>query len=224
VQENFYPASYTNVISVGSLNSTDQKSDFSTYGKVDVSAPGEDILSTKSSLGTAYGYDYGNGTSFAAPFVSALAAHLLLINQGASPQRIRDIIEHTADDVGSTGYDNQTGWGRVNFVKALSNGVVIQANNLKTYNWPNPFSPDKDLFTNITFVIVSPQDVKIEIFDGGGTRVWHKDIDGKDVRYGYNTITWDARNMSGTRVANGTYFYVVKAGSTTGKNKISVLY
>lgn len=42
-----YPASYTNVIGVGSIGSTRQRSSFSNYNsQIDMVAPGEDILST----------------------------------------------------------------------------------------------------------------------------------------------------------------------------------
>jgi len=78
-----YPASNVNVIAVGSTNQNDQKSDFSNYGSnLFISAPGEDIYS--STLSDNYGY--GDGTSFAAPQVSAITALLKQINPTLSNQ------------------------------------------------------------------------------------------------------------------------------------------
>ena len=94
-----YPASYNlpNEISVAAVDNTGKLADFSNYGEntVDVAAPGVDILST-----TPLGYgiagqdnndDFESGTSFAAPFVTGVAA--LLLSQGVEdPAQIKDII------------------------------------------------------------------------------------------------------------------------------------
>ena len=57
-----YPASYDNVMSVAALDNNSDRADFSTYNdKVDISAPGEDVLST---VPRPFGsYDYKSGTS-----------------------------------------------------------------------------------------------------------------------------------------------------------------
>jgi len=68
-----YPANYAPVLSVGSVNSINQRSAFSNYGSgLDVVAPGEDIYSTN----PGGGYGYRSGTSMSAPYVSGLAAVL----------------------------------------------------------------------------------------------------------------------------------------------------
>ncbi len=70
----FYPAGYSNVISVGSVNSNQTRSYFSNYGEtITIAAPGSDILTT--SLSSTY--SYANGTSFAAPYISAVLALIL---------------------------------------------------------------------------------------------------------------------------------------------------
>jgi len=67
----FYPASDPNVICVAAINSLNTKAIFSNWGNVvDVSAPGEAIMST--TLGG--GFAVMNGTSMAAPHVSAMVA------------------------------------------------------------------------------------------------------------------------------------------------------
>jgi len=73
-QKPFYPANFdlNNIISVGAINFQKKLSYFSNFGKnsVDVLAPGESILTTIST--TRYGFQ--QGTSFAAPQISGVAA------------------------------------------------------------------------------------------------------------------------------------------------------
>jgi thermitase len=67
----FYPAGFTGVIAVGSIDPSLQRSDFSNYGNyIDMQAPGRDILTTN----TANDYELQSGTSFAAPQVAGIAA------------------------------------------------------------------------------------------------------------------------------------------------------
>jgi subtilisin family serine protease len=111
-----FPARYNNVLAVGSSNTIDQRSSFSNAGpQLDVVAPGESIYTTYMSGG----YASGTGTSFSAPFVSALAALILATTPGLSPAQVSDIIRDSADDLGTPGFDNLTGEGRINAYSAL---------------------------------------------------------------------------------------------------------
>ncbi|HPE94727.1 MAG TPA: S8 family serine peptidase, partial [Bacillota bacterium] len=75
-----YPASYEHVISVTSFGDTGALSHFSCYNdKVDIAAPGEDIYVIYGTTNTAVLVE--DGTSFAAPFVSAVAALALSVKQ-----------------------------------------------------------------------------------------------------------------------------------------------
>jgi len=107
-----YPAAYSSVIAVGSVDGSDRKSDFSNYGRwVDVAAPGTDILSTYDN-GL---YAYLSGTSMASPHVAGLAA--LLAAQGRSNVEIADIIRTTADPIPGTGV--YWSYGRINADRAV---------------------------------------------------------------------------------------------------------
>ena len=115
-----YPAAFPGVIAVGSTNSQDEVSSFSTRGEhLSVSAPGEDIWSLDTFDNN--GYLTLDGTSMAAPFVSGVAA-LLMQKHGTAltPGQIRGMLEATAVDRGAAGYDDAYGHGRVNPVAAFA--------------------------------------------------------------------------------------------------------
>ncbi|WP_246943150.1 S8 family peptidase [Bacillus pinisoli] len=107
VSTTFEPASYTNVIAVGAVDSLNRKASFSNYGTwVDVVAPGVDIAATY----PGNRYVYMSGTSMASPYVAGLAA--LLKGQGRSNVQVRQAIELTADSVSGTG--TYSTYGRIN--------------------------------------------------------------------------------------------------------------
>ena len=90
-----YPSGYNtssdNMIVVGASTAFDEKCAFSNYGSVvDIFAPGEAIKSTASSQSPLYNVPYAteSGTSFAAPFVTGVAALILSIDSSLSPQQI----------------------------------------------------------------------------------------------------------------------------------------
>jgi subtilisin family serine protease len=93
--EPYYPAAYPGVISVGAVNAFDHFESFSNYGDwVEVDAPGCTWSTVPESIYRPYVfYEYGCGTSFAAPYVSGLAALARSYNRSASAASIRDAIE-----------------------------------------------------------------------------------------------------------------------------------
>lgn len=142
---NFSPASIERATTVGATDVSDAKASFSNYGaKIDVVAPGVDILSTKSSLGTVcsstvIGTNYCrlSGTSMATPHVAGLAALLLAKNPGLTNEEIRQLLRAGADDLGSLGKDNTFGYGRINaantftLVKPLTSFISSPRNRYK---------------------------------------------------------------------------------------------
>ncbi|MBC7318096.1 S8 family serine peptidase [Candidatus Bipolaricaulota bacterium] len=120
-----YPAGYPGVIAVGATNAQDKKVDFSTVGgHISVSAPGDRVLSCvprwmeQDGTGLPLLYDYWGGTSMAAPHVSALAAMVLERNPTATPYQVKRIIEQTATDIEAPGFDQRTGYGRIDAAHA----------------------------------------------------------------------------------------------------------
>ncbi|HLX21264.1 MAG TPA: S8 family serine peptidase [Gaiellaceae bacterium] len=139
-----YPAALPHVIGVSALTRTGNVPDFSNRDPIfnDMSAPGVSIFSTFPAALTALrvgcpdqGYsdcgteDYRNaeGTSFAAPQVSAAAAMLFATDPQLTNSQVGYILERSADDVNAaTGCprcgllrDPLSGWGRLDVAKAI---------------------------------------------------------------------------------------------------------
>jgi subtilisin family serine protease len=98
-----YPAAYDGVLAVGGTTRSDRIAPFSNRGTwVDVAAPGVDILSTTFIDGVAT-YAEFDGTSFAAPQVSATAALLVAENPCMTADDIARRITATARPLPSGG-------------------------------------------------------------------------------------------------------------------------
>ncbi|MCH8967445.1 MAG: S8 family serine peptidase, partial [Planctomycetes bacterium] len=90
----------------------------SNYGAtLDVSAPGEDIFSTWPVGGD--NYFALSGTSQATPHVSGLTSLIKSYVPGLGVDEIRSIINTTADDLGTSGWDPVFGHGRINAYSAM---------------------------------------------------------------------------------------------------------
>ncbi len=106
-----YPAADPGVLSVGATDRSDRLASFSNYGTwVKLAAPGVDILSTYGS--GPNGFALGDGTSSAAPFVSATAALLLAANPGWSAQDLTSRLLSSSVYVPGTG--SRVAAGRLN--------------------------------------------------------------------------------------------------------------
>lgn len=132
-----YPATLASSRPVITVSATNEWDEFKTTASQDgeswwgsnfgpevtLSAPGVHIHTTD--ISGAGGYapgDYApafNGTSSATPFVAGAAALLLAAHPGATPQSVRDQLARNADDLGTQGFDDQFGFGRLNVHAAL---------------------------------------------------------------------------------------------------------
>lgn len=124
-----YPASYNDVISVGSIDSNLKYSYFSQYNdKVDVIAPGSSIYTTGDWLNEGYGIDYvyASGTSFSAPYVSGIAALMSACKPTITAAEFSEILKATSTDLGNPGFDTHYGYGLINAEKMLQMVTVTQ--------------------------------------------------------------------------------------------------
>ena len=111
-----YPAADPNVIAVSATDAQDKMFKAANVGPhIAVAAPGVDIL-----LPAPNGdYQVASGTSFAAAYVSGVAALVLQRAPGLSPDAVRQILESTATDLGPRGKDKQYGSGLVDAYRAI---------------------------------------------------------------------------------------------------------
>lgn len=117
-----YPAYvFSDIITVGAIDSTYRKAPFSSYGSnLDIVAPGESIYTTD----TANHYICQLGTSIATPHVSALAGLMLSVNPNLTQKEIGDIIGSTAQKVGGYTYTNQSGHPNGTWNDSVGYGLV----------------------------------------------------------------------------------------------------
>ncbi len=109
----FYPAGYESVVAVASTNNKDELSLFSNFGAhVDLSAPGEQILSTVPDSR----YDSVSGTSMAAPHVAGAAALILSRHPEFTAAQVAAILKNTADPIKTK---ELAGRGRLNVLRAM---------------------------------------------------------------------------------------------------------
>lgn len=101
-----YPARYENVISVNSLNEDKNPLNSSAYGKIDVAAPGFEILSTDSNGK----YSKFSGTSFSTAYVTGIIANLMSRNL-ISKEDIKTELKEYTQDIHEPNFDNYTGNG-----------------------------------------------------------------------------------------------------------------
>ena len=125
----FTPASSDRAITVAASDYNDAKASFSNWGqKIDVAAPGVDILSTKAAVcpmcnddrtvGTYY--CRVSGTSMATPHVAGLAALILSMDPDLTNEDVRQLIRTGAVDLGAQGKDRDFGYGRIDADGSIS--------------------------------------------------------------------------------------------------------
>gem|GEM_PF-6173905 len=167
-----YPASNNNVIAVGATDQNEIRANFSNFGNnLDIVAPGVGIYG----LDLNDNYITSDGTSFAAPQVSAVAALIYSINPSLTVQEVRDILETTADKVGGYNYtivgghpngtwDDEMGYGRLNAKKAVEtiifedtyisgSSLACSSNTVfSLFNVPNGISVNWQVSSNLQIV------------------------------------------------------------------------
>ena len=129
------PAVFPNVICVGAMSPCDERKNpgscdgeswwGSNYGSdLDFMAPGTRNYTTDITGGAGYSSgDYAqffNGTSSACPHAAGVAALILSADLSLTNTEIRTLMQNSCVDMDVAGFDNQTGYGRVNAYNALS--------------------------------------------------------------------------------------------------------
>ena len=126
-----FPAAYPGVIAIGATDGSDRPAFFTSKGTfVSVAAPGVNIWSTYAKGSTLTEWINLSGTSMATPFATGIAALILAAALELNPNHIaltplelKSILELTADDLGTPGYDTTYGWGRINAYRAIQMAI-----------------------------------------------------------------------------------------------------
>lgn len=87
---------------------------------------------------------------------------------------------------------------------------VVNVDVLEFINIPNVFSPNGDNNNDAWYVNSSGlKEFQVGVYDRWGLKVWEAQA---------ASIKWDGRTISGLECTDGTYFYILKAISQTGKD------
>jgi serine protease len=133
IEEDFYPASYDNVLSVAGSQiqfsptrnkNIDVKATFASYGyHVDLCAPGKDIYTTWKT-----GYNTGSGSSFSSPYVAGAAALVRSKFPTWKAMQVQEQLRITADVIDTLPenktYKEKLGKGRLNMYRALTDTLM----------------------------------------------------------------------------------------------------
>ncbi|GAB3292318.1 S8 family serine peptidase [Parahaliea aestuarii] len=134
-----YPAAYDAVLSVSAVDARRQLASYSNRGPlIDLAGPGGDssqdvggdgypdgVLSN-GAVGSGgdreFAYTFLNGTSMAAPHVSAVIALMKSVNPELSPAAIEQLLRdgRLTDDLGPPGRDDSYGYGLINAYRAVT--------------------------------------------------------------------------------------------------------
>ena len=114
-----YPAGYDNVIGVGAVDRNSRVAAFSQRNEsVFVTAPGYAVRVLGHDGPAAY--LYRNGTSFSAPFVSAMAAMAKSVRPDITQAEFAEILANSVQDAGAPGYDVYFGHGIIDLARFVT--------------------------------------------------------------------------------------------------------
>jgi subtilisin family serine protease len=119
-----YPAAYPEVIAVTAVDEADHRYEHANRGGyIAIAAPGVAIL-----VPVEGGrHDWVSGTSYAAAYVSGIAALMLERDSSMNTAAVVQAITAGADDLGPAGRDDDYGAGRVNALAALKSMLEVAA-------------------------------------------------------------------------------------------------
>jgi hypothetical protein len=217
------PADGDSVIAAGSVNSSGQRSSFSSVGptsdgriKPDLMAMGSSTYHACNSYTTCYS-GFGGGTSYSCPLIAGASALLLQVDPDLTPIQLATLLKSTASQ--STNPDNLMGWGIINTYAAVQSLLTDSGHNTEFpedfylfQNYPNPFNPS----TMIRFNVPVKSDVKLVLYDILGREI--KTLLNEVVNPGTNEIEFNGNGLS-----SGIYLVRMISDNYQQTIKISLL-
>ncbi|WP_328750926.1 type VII secretion-associated serine protease mycosin [Streptomyces sp. NBC_00285] len=136
-----YPAAYPGVLAVAASDRNNARAPFSQSGPfVGVAAPGIDMVSTVPVGGNCV----DQGTSFAAPYVSGVAALIRAKHPEWNYKQVTTQIEQTADRT-TSGRDDFVGWGVIDPASAVNDDTTEPSAGGPTVNSAGPAGHSADV-------------------------------------------------------------------------------
>ena len=210
---------FDNIITVGSADGT-QRAGYSSYGYgLDVMADGgtveHPVLST-----VGDGVGTMAGTSVAAAEVTGAVSQVWAANPGLNYRQVIDILEKTAKDLETAGWDKQTGFGLVDIVKAVE---LAKTTTPEVYN-PEKFSTPTTWGGEGKVTPIERANAEGTITIGGSRPSWQRAIDNEyrqtqglvgNPTSGYNNATTSQFGTTGKvrDYENGTIHWTSKYGA-----------
>ena len=209
-----YPAGYTDCIAVGAMSPCNERKNPSScdgegywgsnYGStLDFMAPGVRIHTITSSGGYTSTF---NGTSSACPHAAGVAGLILSIAPLMTPDQVRQVMQMNADDIGSPGFDSQTGYGRVNAYQSVLN--LLNAPEIFVDVEGFNVELSEGSFLTEEFVIVNTGEADLNISIDTDSYQWI-DSDGDNLNYewidisnDYNTLTMNHNDYAADELIN----------------------
>ena len=217
------PADGDSVIAIGSVNSSGDRSGFSSVGpsvdgriKPDLMAMGSSDYVACNSSSTCYS-SWGSGTSWSCPLAAGAATLLLQVSPNLTPMQLATVLKNTASL--STSPNNQMGWGIINTYAALQSLLTDVNNTTDTpedfyllQNYPNPFNPS----TKIRFAIPEKSQVKLALYDILGREL--ATILDEEINPGIKEV-----ELNGSNLSSGIYLVKMITNSYQQTIKITLL-
>lgn len=211
----YYPAACTNAVAVSATTSSDTLASFSSYGNwITISAPGSYIYTTNN----GGGYGAWNGTSFSSPITAGLAALILSVNPNLSNTQVVNIIKNNADDLGTAGFDQYFGYGRINVYKSLVAAQTVVPQTDST-------APTSSITSPASGSTVSGS-VQVNVSAGDNVGVTKVELYVKGVLFASDTTSPYSFSLDSTQLSDGACdLYAVAydaAGNTGSSSHVSV--
>ena len=217
------PADGDSVIAIGSVNSSGDRSGFSSVGpsvdgriKPDLMAMGSSDYVACNGSNTCYS-SWGSGTSWSCPLAAGAATLLLQVSPNLTPMQLATVLKNTASL--STSPNNQMGWGIINTYAALQSLLTDVNNTTDTpedfyllQNYPNPFNPS----TKIRFAIPEKSQVKLALYDILGREL--ATILDEEINPGIKEV-----ELNGSNLSSGIYLVKMITNSYQKTIKITLL-
>jgi thermitase len=186
------------MITVGASDPSDAMYSWSNTGTdIDLVAPG--CVTTTANGG---GYTGACGTSFSAPVVAGVAALVMSSKPGLTASQITSILQSSADDLGSPGWDSTYGSGRVNAARAVSGSSGVTADTQ---------APNVSFAAPLAGVVLSGTvSIQVSATDNVGVTALKITANGSTIgssaNFNWNTTSWP----------NGSYSLVATATDAAG--------